>query len=541
MEKYVIGVDYGSDSARAIIVNASNGETVATAVKNYPRWSKGLFCDAATSQYRQHPLDYVEALESVIRDSVAQCSSHVWGNIVAIAFDTTGSTPCLTDRAGTPLAMLPEFEENPNAMFLLWKDHTAIPEATEINQLCKRFSIDYSKYSGGIYDSEWVWAKMLHVLRQDESLRKNAYSWIECSDWLPALITGRTQPEQVVRNACAAGHKAMWNAKWEGLPSEEFLGQLDPLLKGIRSRLYTDTATAGETVGVLTQEWTKRLNLPVGVVVGIGTLDCHAGAVGGGIAPYVLARTIGTSTCDIIVAPAKDVEGKIIPGICGQADGSVLPGLVGLEAGQSCFGDVYAWFKNLMSWGLSEFAPSPEEFYGRILPRLEEQIKDLPEKSSVCALDWFNGRRSPDANPHAKGAIIGLTLGTSAPEIYRALIEATIMGSRAILERLKSHDIRMDSVVALGGIARKSDYIMQNMADGMNVTIKVARSDQACAAGAAMFAAVAAGLYSTVPDAQASMCEGYDKVFKPQTERVVYYNELYTKYKALAGFMESQN
>lgn len=541
MEKYVIGVDYGSDSARAVIVNASNGQTVATAVKNYPRWGKGLYCNAAIAQYRQHPLDYIEVLESIIVDSVAQCPTQIRDHIVAMAFDTTGSTPCLVDCAGTPLSMLPEFEENPNAMFMLWKDHTSISEAAEINQLCRRFSIDYTKYSGGIYDSEWVWAKMLHALRQDQSIREKAYSWVECSDWLPALISGKTQPEKMIRNACAAGHKAMWNVKWDGLPSEEFFVKLDPLLKGMRAKLYCETATAGEVVGTLTPEWSTRLNLPAGVVVGSGTLDCHAGAVGGGIGPYVLARTIGTSTCDIIVAPHKDVEGKIISGICGQADGSVLPGLMGLEAGQSCFGDVYAWFKNLMSWGLSEFVPSQEQFYAQILPRLEEQINNLPEKSSVCALDWFNGRRSPDTNPHAKGAITGLTLGTGAPEIYRALIEATIMGSRAILERLKSHDIRMDSVIALGGIARKSDYIMQNMADGMNVTIKIVKADQACAAGAAMFAAVAAGLYATVPAAQVNMCEGYDKVFKPQPERVVYYDELFKRYQALAQFMESQS
>lgn len=541
MENYVIGVDYGSDSARAVVINASNGTTVATAVMNYPRWAKGLYCDASKSQYRQHPLDYIEVLESIVRESLAQCSETVRKNIVAMAFDTTGSTPCLVDASGTPLALLPEFKDNPNAMFMLWKDHTSIKEAQEINALAHQFPIDFTQYSGGIYDAEWVWAKMLHALREDARVREQAYAWIECSDWLPALMAGRTLPGDAVRNRCAAGHKAMWNAQWGGLPSEAFLTRLDPLYAGMRERLYTHTATAGDVVGTMTGEWAQRLGLPEGVVMGVGTLDCHAGAVGGGIAAHVLARTIGTSTCDILVAPQAELSGKIIPGICGQVDGSVIPDLVGIEAGQSCFGDVYAWFKNLMSWGLDEFVPDSEVFYSRILPRLEQQAKALPMESSVCALDWLNGRRSPDNNPFAKGAIAGLTLGTSAVEIYKAMVESTVMGSRAIMERIKAYDIRMDRVVALGGIARKSDFVMQTMADVMNVTIQVAKADQACAAGAAMFAAVAAGIYATVPQAQAAMCEGYDKTFVPRPDYVAYYNQAYTRYRELAQFMETQS
>lgn len=533
MSKYVIGLDYGSDSCRALIVNAENGQEMATSVKYYPRWMEGKYCNPSKNQYRQHPLDYIEVLEQSINEALSKCDKSVAENVVGISFDTTGSTPALTDINGTPLALLPEFAENPNAMFILWKDHTAVAEADEVNDLARKWEVDYTKYEGGIYSSEWVWAKVLHVLRQDKSLKSKAYSWIEYCDWLPAILTGETKPEVVKRGRCASGHKAMWHPDWKGLPPEEFLSTLGTELSGMRDHLFTETYTSDKPVGKLTAEWAKKLGLSENVIVGVSAFDCHMGAVGAEIVPNTLVRVIGTSTCDIIVSPYKDMEGKLIPGICGQVDGSVIPGLVGLEAGQSSFGDVYAWFKSVLSWPLQfiddkELAKKIEE---QIIPALSEEAMKIPvEESTIIATDWLNGRRTPDADQNVKATIAGLNLGSSAPRIFRALVEATAYGSRAIADRFSENGIEIKEVVGIGGVAKKSPFVMQTMADVMNMPIKVARAEQTVALGAAMFAAVASGVYKTVEDAQKAMGQGFEKVYYPIQENVTIYNKLYESY-----------
>lgn len=533
MSKYVIGLDYGSDSCRALIVDAENGKEMATSVKYYPRWMEGKYCDPSKNQYRQHPLDYIEVLEQSIKEALSKCDKSVAENVVGISFDTTGSTPALTDINGTPLALLPEFAENPNAMFILWKDHTAVAEADEINNLARKWEVDYTKYEGGIYSSEWVWAKVLHVLRQDKSLKSKAYSWIEYCDWLPAILTGETKPEVVKRGRCASGHKAMWHPDWNGLPPEKFLTTLGAELSGMRDHLFTETYTSDVPAGKLTSEWAKRLGLSENVIVGVSAFDCHMGAVGAEIVPNTLVRVIGTSTCDIIVSSYKDMEGKLIPGICGQVDGSVIPGLVGLEAGQSSFGDVYAWFKNVLSWPLQfiddkELAKKIEE---QIIPALSEEAMKIPvEESTIIATDWLNGRRTPDADQNVKATIAGLNLGSSAPRIFRALVEATAYGSRAIADRFTENGIEIKEVVGIGGVAKKSPFVMQTMADVMNMPIKVARAEQTVALGAAMFAAVASGVYKTVEEAQKAMGQGFEKVYYPIKENVAVYDKLYESY-----------
>ena len=330
MAKYVIGLDYGSDSARAVVVCTETGQTLATSVKYYPRWQAGKYCNPAINQYRQHPLDYIEVLEGTVKEALAKCPAGTAEQVVGIAFDTTGSTPVFTDEQGTPLALLPEFAENPNAMFVLWKDHTAVQEAAEINQLCKKWEIDYSAYEGGIYSSEWFWAKALHVLRADEAVRAKAYSIVEHCEWMPALLTGVQSAKEIVRSRCACGHKTMWHPKWNGLPSEEFLTTLDPLLAGFRDRLFSETETADKPVGKLTPEWAERLGLSTDVVVAGGAYDCHMGAVGAAVTPHTFVRIIGTSTCDVMVADYQEIGDRLIKGICGQVDGSVIPGMIGL-------------------------------------------------------------------------------------------------------------------------------------------------------------------------------------------------------------------
>ena len=522
--KYVIGLDYGSDSARAIVVNAQTGEQLATAVKYYPRWKEGKYCNPSINQYRQHPLDYIEALEVSVREALAQCPAGTAEQVVGIAFDTTGSTPAFTDENGTPLALLPEFAENPNAMFVLWKDHTSVQEAAEINKLSKEWDIDYTAYEGGIYSSEWYWAKALHILREDPKVREKAYSIVEYCEWLPALITGVSKSKDIVRSRCACGHKAMWHEKWDGLPSEEFLTKLDPALAGFRNRLFTKTETADKAVGTLSPEWAKRLGLTTNVVVAGGAFDCHMGAVGAGVTPHTFVRVIGTSTCDVMVASYEEIGHNLIRGICGQVDGSVIPGMVGLEAGQSGFGDIYAWFKRVLEFPLKNIigqsslideatkAKLIEEACDRIIPALTAEAEKIPvSESTIIATDWMNGRRTPDANQLLKGTITGLTLGSTAPRIFRALVEATAFGSKAIVDRFRNEGVRIDNVIGIGGIALKSPFVMQTLSDVLNMPIKVCKTDQACALGAAMFAATAAGIYSKVEDAQAAIISGFAK------------------------------
>ena len=551
--KYVIGLDYGSDSARAIVVNAQTGEQLATAVKYYPRWKEGKYCNPSINQYRQHPLDYIEALEVSVREALAQCPAGTAEQVVGIAFDTTGSTPAFTDENGTPLALWPEFAENPNAMFGLWKDHTSVQEAAEINKLSKEWDIDYTAYEGGIYSSEWYWAKALHILREDPKVREKAYSIVEYCEWLPALITGVSKSKDIVRSRCACGHKAMWHEKWDGLPSEEFLTKLDPALAGFRNRLFTKTETADKAVGTLSPEWAKRLGLTTNVVVAGGAFDCHMGAVGAGVTPHTFVRVIGTSTCDVMVASYEEIGHNLIRGICGQVDGSVIPGMVGLEAGQSGFGDIYAWFKRVLEFPLKNIigqsslideatkAKLIEEACDRIIPALTAEAEKIPvSESTIIATDWMNGRRTPDANQLLKGTITGLTLGSTAPRIFRALVEATAFGSKAIVDRFRNEGVRIDNVIGIGGIALKSPFVMQTLSDVLNMPIKVCKTDQACALGAAMFAATAAGIYSKVEDAQAAMNSGFAKEYFPNEANAKAYQEIYDKYIKLGAFTEKE-
>ena len=346
---YVIGVDYGTDSVRSMIVDSIQGHEVSSAVHYYARWKSGLFCDPAKNQFRQHPLDYIEGLEKTITMALARAPKDAAKKVRGISIDTTGSTPVAVDKEGVPLVLTKEFSKNPNAMFVLWKDHTAVAEAEEINAVSKNWGgEDYTKYVGGVYSSEWFWAKILHVLRKDPEVRAKAFSWVEHCDWVPALLTGNTNPLLIKRGRCSAGHKAMWHQAFNGLPPEKYLVAIDKRLAGLRERLFQNTFTSDNSCGALSPEWARRLGLDEKVVVGVGAFDAHMGAVGGEIEPYILSKVMGTSTCDMLVAPTKEIGDKLIKGICGQVDGSIIPGMLGMEAGQSAFGDVYAWFTNML-------------------------------------------------------------------------------------------------------------------------------------------------------------------------------------------------
>ncbi|MBQ6254673.1 MAG: ribulokinase [Bacteroidales bacterium] len=543
MARFVIGLDYGTDSARALVVNAETGEILSSSVKNYPRWSRGLYCDPASNQWRQHPKDYLEVLEFTVRDALSKCDPDVAANVVGLAFDTTGSTPAFADETGAPLALSPEYSNDPDAMFILWKDHTAIQEAAEINEACKASGTDYSMFEGGVYSPEWFWAKALHILRNSPEIATKASTIVECCEWLPAVLTGVTDHRKIVRSRCAQGHKSMWSAEWGGLPPEDFLSGIDPALAGWRSRLFENTETADKPVGHLCPEWAGKLGLSEKVIVAGGAFDCHMGAVGAGVKPYTLVRVIGTSTCDVMVVSHEEIGDKCIKGICGQVDGSVIPGMIGLEAGQSSFGDVYAMFRRVLEWPLRELSglegEALEEACGNIIPSLTVEAERIPvSESGMLSTDWVNGRRTPDANPLVKGTVSGFTLGTTAPMIFRSLVEATAFGTKAIHDRFAEEGVRIDEVIGIGGIALKSPFVMQTMCDVLGKPIKVCKTMQACALGAAMFAATAAGVYEKVEDASLAMSSGFSKEYVPDPARTKVYSEIYKKYLALGSFAE---
>jgi L-ribulokinase len=553
---FVLGVDYGTDSVRSLLVDAADGREIATAVFDYPRWKDGLFCDPAENRFRQHPLDYIEGLESTIRACLRQAGPTATRNLKAISIDTTGSTPVAVDASGTPLGLHPAFERNPNAMFVLWKDHTAVAEAAAINGHAARSEVNYLKYVGGVYSSEWFWAKLLHILRSDHAVRGACRSWVEHCDWIPFLLTGGSQVAQMKRSTCAAGHKALWSKDFGGLPPDSFFAALDPLLSGFTDRLYKDTYTSDQPAGRLSAHWAERLGLDTSTIVGVGAFDAHMGAVGGQIEAWHLSKVMGTSTCDMLVAPLENIDGRLVQGICGQVPGSIIPGMMGMEAGQSAFGDAYAWFRNLLAWPLQHLSPpfapgatSSSTFpapviatvIDNIIPELSRQAETLgaPTPNDELALDWFNGRRTPDANQLLKGALTGLSLGSDAPRLFRAIVESTCFGARTIVDRFDREGVPIRGLIGLGGVAKRSPFIMQMMADVMNKPIRIHSSEQTCALGAAMFAATAADIYPRVENAMAAMGPGFDAIYTPGPGHAAIYTQRFRQYHALGDFVES--
>lgn len=552
MKKYVIGLDYGTDSVRAVLIDTENGAELATSVSYYQRWKQGKFCQPEENQFRQHPLDHIEGLEKTI-STVVKESGVAPEHIVSICIDTTGSSPLPVNKEGVALALTPGFEQNPNAMMVLWKDHTSIDEAEEINHLARNWSgEDYTRFEGGIYSSEWFWAKILHINRQDEKVRNSAYSWMEHCDYITFLLSDNQDLTTFKRSRCAAGHKAMWHESWDGLPSKEFLSLLDPSLAELRDRLYDKTYTSNQVAGNLNQEWATKLGLTTNTVIAVGTFDAHSGAVGAKVEENTLIRIMGTSTCDIMVASNEIIQEKTVKGICGQVNGSVIPGLIGLEAGQSAFGDALAWYKDILMWPTQNILMNSnviddsqkqllkEEIENNLIRSLTLEAEKIPLSESVpIALDWINGRRTPDANQELKAAISNLSLGTKAPHIFKALVNAICFGSKKIVDRFEEEGVKINKVIGIGGVARKSPFIMQTLANVLNMPIVVAASDQAPALGAAIYAAVAAGIYPNVQEASQKMGSDFEAEYLPQTEHVEKYAELMNQYQILADFTEN--
>ena len=525
--KYAIGLDYGTNSVRALIVDTADGKEVGTAVWNYSHGTRGVILSRDPNLARQHPADYVMGAEIVIKKALAEAKKSVRGfkpeQVVGIGVDTTGSTPLPVDASGQPLAFNKKFADDPAAMAWLWKDHTGVAEAAEITETAKRLRPQYLAKCGGIYSSEWFWSKILHCMRVAPKVFDAAHSWIELADYVPAALTGTEHPDKRTVGVCAAGHKAMWNAGWNGYPDSEFLSQLHPKLGELRGRLCPRVKAVDSAVGDLTAEWAKKTGLPGGIPVAVGAFDAHLGAVGCGIQPGALVKIIGTSTCDIAVWPASENLADI-PGLCGIVNGSVLPAIFGLEAGQSAVGDIFNWWVDYIQ-------PHGSKLSHKVLDT--EAAKMKAGESGLLALDWNNGNRTILVDQRLTGLLVGQTLYTLPVEIYRALVEATAYGALTIINRFEEYGVTIEQVINCGGISEKSPFTMQTYADVTGRPMKVSRSAQTCALGSAIAGAVVAGAHKDFATAQKAMAGLKPKIYKPDPKAHAVYRELYALYKTL--------
>jgi L-ribulokinase len=535
---FTIGLDYGTNSVRALVVRCADGGELGTSVFHYPSGHDGIFLNPADHNLaRQHPADWLLGAETAIREALAQAAAVADFSpekVVGIGVDGTGSSPLPVDAENVPLAMSPRFAANPNALCWLWKDHTSIDEAARITETAGRMRPQYLAKIGGTYSSEWFWAKLWHCLNADPVVFDAAHSWVELSDFIPSVLAGIRRPEDVVRGVCMAGHKAMYADDWGGLPDGEFLTALDPKLAALRPRLYQKAVDASARAGSLCSEWAEKLGLPAGIAIAVGEMDVHYGAIGCGVDEGTLVKVIGTSTCDCAVVSA-DKEVADIPGICGIVKGAILPGYYGIEAGQSAVGDIFKWFVEGVCQGDSA-----------LHAELTEQAAALkPGQSGLLALDWNNGNRTILVDQRLTGLLLGQTLHTSRAEIYRALIEATAFGARAIIERIMEYGVPVNRIVCSGGIAAKNPLLMQIYADVTGCEMRVSRSDQSCALGAAIGAAVCAGVHPDFATAQSAMTGLKEIVYRPLPGNQAIYQELFALYRALhdsfGGVTKSSN
>ena len=532
MAKYTIGLDYGTNSVRALLVSVANGREVAASTWTYEHGNEGVILSGDPNLARQHPADYLKGaaitIKAVLRAARRKSKSFKVSDVIAIGVDTTGSTPLPVDSDGVALALKKRFANEPAAMAWLWKDHTGVAEAAEITALAARLRPQYLAKCGGKYSSEWYFSKLLHCLRTSPKVFDAAHTWVELADWVPASLTGTEAPDKIRFGICAAGHKAMFNSDWGGYPDKQFLRKLDPKLAALRDRLPSEAYTVDKPAGRLTADWAKRTGLPAGIPVAIGAFDAHLGAVGAGVGPGTLVKIIGTSTCDIMVHPASKPLADI-PGMCGQVNGSVLANFIGLEAGQSAVGDIFNWFVNYIQPG-GETLGSHEA-----LTAGAKKLK--PGQSGLVALDWNNGNRTILTDQRLTGLMLGQTLYTTPAEIYRALVEATAFGALTIINRMEEYGVKVKQVVNCGGIAEKNPVVMQIYADVTGRPMKISRSSQTCALGAAIAASVAAGKraggWSNIPAAQKAMTGLKTKVFKPNPAAHKVYQQLYVLYRQL--------
>ncbi len=521
---FTLGIDYGTNSVRALVVRCADGKELGTCVVHYPSGHQGVLLDARDHHLaRQHPGDYLFGLEKSVKGALAQAKKTRGFDatkIVGIGVDTTGSSPIPVDANNVPLALAKKWKKNLHAQCWLWKDHTGWREAAKITELAAAHRPQFIAKCGNTYSSEWFWSKVWHCLNVAPAVFDAAHSWVELADWVPSVLAGADMPAKIMRGVCCAGHKALYADDWGGLPDKEFLALLDPKLAALRDRLYEKAHDATVSAGKLCPAWAAKLGLPAGIAIAIGEMDVHYGAIGSGVAEGTLVKVIGTSTCDCgVVSASKSVPD--IPGICGIVKGAILPGFYGIEAGQSAVGDIFKWWVEVVCSGNAATHVKFTQAAARL----------APGQSGLLALDWNNGNRTILVDQRLTGALLGQTLATSPAEIYRALIEATAFGARAIIERLKEYGVPIDRVVCAGGIAEKNPLLMQIYADVTGCTMLVAGSSQACALGSAVSAAVLAGAHKDFPAAQAAMTSLKKVSYVPRPAAQKTYNQLYALYR----------
>ncbi|MFP4353277.1 MAG: ribulokinase [Puniceicoccaceae bacterium] len=528
---YSIGLDFGTNSVRALVTRCADGAETASAVFDYPGGEQGVWVDATDAHLaRQHPGDYVAGIKVSVREALRLAqeadADFAADKVIGIGVDSTGSSPIPVDAHNRALGMLPQFHDHPAAQCWLWKDHTSHAEAARITELARGMRPDFIARTGDVYSSEWWWSKIWHCLKVAPEVFEAAHSWVELADWVPSLLAGITDPASIRRGVCAAGHKAFFAKEWGGLPDKEFLAALDPRLADLRDRLYEEAFDAATPAGALCPEWAETLGLPSGIPVAIGAFDVHYGAIGCGVAEGTLVKVIGTSTCDCAVVP---VSGGVpaVPGICGIVEGSILPGFLGVEAGQSAVGDLFKWWVEGICGGEASL-------HGELTAAASAL---RPGQSGLLALDWNNGNRTVLVDQRLTGLILGQTLRTTPAEIYRALIEATAFGARVILERLEEYGIAVERIVCAGGIAEKNPMLMQIYADATGREMAVSRASQSCALGAALAASVLAGPekggHPDFATAQAAMTGVKDRVYRPDPQAHQTYDRLFALYRQL--------
>ncbi len=523
---FTLGIDYGTNSVRALVVRCADGAELGSCVVNYPSGAQGVLLDPRDHHLaRQHPGDYLTGLEKSVKGALAAAKKKRGfdaAKIVGLGVDTTGSSPLPVDAHNVPLALHPKWKKNLHAQCWLWKDHTSWREAAQITALAAQYRPQFIAKCGNTYSSEWFWSKIWHCLKVAPHVFTAAHSWVELADWVPSVLAGVTDPTKIKRGICCAGHKAIYADDWGGLPDQEFLALLDPKLAALRDRLYEKAHDATVPAGTLSPVWAAKLGLPAGIAIAIGEMDVHYGAIGSGVAAGTLVKVIGTSTCDCgVVSASKTVPD--IPGICGIVKGAILPGFYGIEAGQSAVGDIFKWWVEVVCAG---DADTHVKF-------TKAAAKLVPGQSGLLALDWNNGNRTILVDQRLTGLLLGQTLATTPAEIYRALIEATAFGARAIIERLKEYGVPIHRVVCAGGIAEKNPLLMQIYADIMGCPMEVSGSSQTCALGSAISAAVVAGVHPDFPSAQRAMVPQHLKTYRPIAKHQRTYDQLYALYRSL--------
>jgi L-ribulokinase len=523
---FTLGVDFGTNSVRALVVRCSDGAEFGSRVVDYPSGAQGVLLDPKDGLLaRQHPGDYLFGLEESITGALAEAGRKPDfdpSKVLGIGLDSTGSSPIPVNAQNRPLALSDRWRANLDAQCWLWKDHTGWREAARITELCAKLRPQYIAKCGGVYSSEWFWAKLWHCLNVAPETFNSAFSWVELADWAPSVLAGVADPRLVKRGVCAAGHKALYSDDWGGLPDKEFLTALDPRLADLKDRLYEKAYDATEPAGFLCSDWATRLGLAAGIPIAIGEFDVHYGAIGCGVREGTLVKVIGTSTCDCAVVSAQKPIADI-PGICGIVKGAILPGFFGIEAGQSAVGDIFKWWVEGVLGG--DAALHAE--------LTAEAAKQRPGQAGLLALDWNNGNRTILVDQRLTGLLLGQDLYTTRADIYRALIEATAFGARAIIERIQEYGVSTDQVVCTGGIAEKNPLLMQIYADVTGCVMQVAGSSQTCALGSAIAAAVLAGAHPDFAAAEAAMTSLRPESYQPVAENRAVYDQLYALYREL--------